>query len=514
MKQIKRVVSFLLTFCLLTVMTPAVQADGELTVSQEMVDVLKDMEGFYARPYWDYKQWTVGYGTRCPGAPESPDAPESSWSEVFRGYMQNGISKDAAEDLLREELIGFEANVHSFAQTHNLQLKQQEFDALVSFTYNLGPGWMNGGYMQRAVVSGARGSEFLYAITLYSKAGGEYILQDRRLCEANMYLNGVYRAYNSGADALPENYRYVLLDGNGGTVRYGICGYDAAEPTGIRVEFTNIPKGQKPDGTPYEYTIEGWYTAEGRKVELLDGTVDRNTVLYANWTDDTGKPVSLAKGISVSVEVTVTAETANICVGPAAFYPVEATAAKDTKLQLTEIHHGWGKTQQGWLKLADTDYTGVPVEARMGTVTGSKVNYRVGPSIGTQVAGQKFQGDRIKIVKIDYSQAPNWGMMEDGYWIRLDFVQLDDPNNPNQPTPPAQPNQPEVPVEDPVRKGDLTGDDKINSLDGLLLLRYLNGWNVEVQSPDAMDVNADGKVNSLDGLLLLRYLNGWDVSLQ
>ncbi len=62
--------------------------------------------------------------------------------------------------------------------------------------------------------------------------------------------------------------------------------------------------------------------------------------------------------------------------------------------------------------------------------------------------------------------------------------------------------------------GDLTGDDRINSLDGLMLMRYLNGWsNLSIASPEAMDVNADGKVNSLDGLLLMRHLNGWNVQL-
>ena len=70
----------------------------------------------------------------------------------------------------------------------------------------------------------------------------------------------------------------------------------------------------------------------------------------------------------------------------------------------------------------------------------------------------------------------------------------------------------EVSVVD-IKPGDLTGDDKINSLDGLLLMRYLNGWNVNIASPEAMDVNGDGKVNSLDGLILMRYLNGWNVTL-
>lgn len=65
----------------------------------------------------------------------------------------------------------------------------------------------------------------------------------------------------------------------------------------------------------------------------------------------------------------------------------------------------------------------------------------------------------------------------------------------------------------PYSAGDLTGDDKINSLDGLMLLRHLNGWNIDIAVPEAMDVNADGKVNSLDGLMLLRYLNGWNIQL-
>lgn len=61
--------------------------------------------------------------------------------------------------------------------------------------------------------------------------------------------------------------------------------------------------------------------------------------------------------------------------------------------------------------------------------------------------------------------------------------------------------------------GDLNGDSLINSLDGLMLLRYLNGWDIDIATPESMDVNGDGKVNSLDGLILMRYLNGWKVTL-
>lgn len=73
-----------------------------------------------------------------------------------------------------------------------------------------------------------------------------------------------------------------------------------------------------------------------------------------------------------------------------------------------------------------------------------------------------------------------------------------------------------VPVVDPSASflyGDLNADGIVDSLDGLLLLRELNGWQQEIASPQAMDVSGDGVVDSLDGLILLRYLNGWDVTL-
>ena len=37
----------------------------EMTTSQSMVDMIKDMEGFSAEPYWDVNQWSIGYGSCC-----------------------------------------------------------------------------------------------------------------------------------------------------------------------------------------------------------------------------------------------------------------------------------------------------------------------------------------------------------------------------------------------------------------------------------------------------------------
>lgn len=62
--------------------------------------------------------------------------------------------------------------------------------------------------------------------------------------------------------------------------------------------------------------------------------------------------------------------------------------------------------------------------------------------------------------------------------------------------------------------GDISGDGKVDTLDGLLLMQYLNGWDIAIPNPEAMDVSGDGKVDSLDGLIMMRYLNGWNVTLK
>ena len=60
-----------------------VSAATDMTSSDEAIRILKLEEGFSAKPYWDYAQWTVGYGTRCP-------------DDKLEEYKKNGISKEDA----------------------------------------------------------------------------------------------------------------------------------------------------------------------------------------------------------------------------------------------------------------------------------------------------------------------------------------------------------------------------------------------------------------------------------
>lgn len=48
------------------------------------------------------------------------------------------ITEDEAERLLRGDLEAFVSGVRALAREHNVTLKQHEFDALVSFSFNVG----------------------------------------------------------------------------------------------------------------------------------------------------------------------------------------------------------------------------------------------------------------------------------------------------------------------------------------------------------------------------------------
>ena len=129
--------------------------EGPMKVSDELLRVLKQLEGFSPYAYWDYKQYSIGYGSKCPEGMETY-------------YQNNPISLEYAEELLRGELDYFEEKINDFITRNSLTLSQHQYDALVSFTYNTGANWTNGttGNFNSAVISGDTGSHFIYGIML------------------------------------------------------------------------------------------------------------------------------------------------------------------------------------------------------------------------------------------------------------------------------------------------------------------------------------------------------------
>ena len=88
-----------------------------LRTSEQLIALLKQKEGFRATAYWDYAQYSIGYGSAC-----------------TKDEYPNGITEAQADILLRKMLQKFETSLDKFLQDSNLTLTDNQYDALISLT--------------------------------------------------------------------------------------------------------------------------------------------------------------------------------------------------------------------------------------------------------------------------------------------------------------------------------------------------------------------------------------------
>ena len=196
----KRFVCFLLAVIMIAAMVPATAittfAASEWATSDKAISILKEYEGFEEFQYKSGSHYYIGYG-----------------SQIKDGDYPNGISKEDATALLKKHLKdNVDPVINAFTAKNNLNLRQNQHDALAMFIYNYGS---LPTALSEAVRTGKTGNEFISIITDPAYVGGSPAgenfkgLMNRRLSEANMYLNASY-AYNK-----PANFTYVILDVDG-----------------------------------------------------------------------------------------------------------------------------------------------------------------------------------------------------------------------------------------------------------------------------------------------------------
>ena len=387
-------------------------AVSKMTVSEEMVEMLKGMEGFDAVPFWDYSQWTVGFGSTCP-------------EEDRARYTAEGISPEEAHLLMLDQLAEFEADVNAFMVKNQLQLTQNQFDALVSFVYNVGSAVLrnNESTVIQAILNGAEGNDFLYAIGQWCAAGGDFLygLLRRRMMEAYMYLYGTY------STTLPNTFCYVKYDPNGGLRDTRAQGYD----TNMAAVPLSVPRREG-------YIFTGWYTAAsgGEKVTVLDETTNGMT-LYAHWEAGSHTP-DVSTDPVTGVLVTVTENDVKVRQSPSAKGSVISQVYRGEKLTITGLTEKdgtlWGYFSRGWVCLEYTDYfeitgtdrpgTGsdidadiqVPIKATVLSTSGVTV-YR-GPNSTYPKVGSLAESDTVLILEVMNFCNQLWGRYEGG-WICL-----------------------------------------------------------------------------------------------
>lgn len=151
---------------------------GEMKVSDEMVKFIEEHEGFSATAYNGVDSWnsTIGYGHVITG-----------------GENIDMLTRSSAEELLREDLKSCEASVRR--EFKGTKLTQNQFDALVSFAYNLGANiWSRTPKLVSDIKSGASADVIKADFENCAKCNGRVVqgLVNRRLDEWNVFANGIY----------------------------------------------------------------------------------------------------------------------------------------------------------------------------------------------------------------------------------------------------------------------------------------------------------------------------------
>ena len=397
----KRLWCMLLAAALLLSLIPAfalpTQAASNMKTSEECIAILKKMEGFVKYPIYDHGQYSVGYGSGC-GKDDYP----------------NGITEEEADALLREYLEDMEKAVNGFVNRSKIVLPQNQFDALMLFTYNCGPNWVNGdGDFRQAVLDGTMGNNFLFYITQWSSASSQLHmgLVNRRLIEADMYLNGSYE------NRKPENYTYVVYDNNEGVGQAKVQGYDY-----------DMPAYVKPVPTRENYRFLGWYSEAENGLWVTALTKDHaEMTLYAHWQENT---VTADQGVPAQYDIPsaqlVSRDYFNAPGGEVRGSLNESARAYIVAEYVDDSGMKWGRLPNNcWVKLGDPRLgTGDDTEVIVGvevTVTGDYVNVRTGPGTNFKAIAAVLEGDKVLITQTKMVDNILWGKFRAG-WICLDYT--------------------------------------------------------------------------------------------
>ena len=136
-----------------------------MNISNEGISLIKKFEGCELEAYQDVVGvWTIGYGHT---------------KDVRQGMS---ITKEQADNMLINELDEYCDHVEKAV---TVDLNQNQFDALVSWTYNLGPTNLNASTMLK-VLNNKDFDEVPAQIKRWNKAGGKVLegLVRRREAEA------------------------------------------------------------------------------------------------------------------------------------------------------------------------------------------------------------------------------------------------------------------------------------------------------------------------------------------
>lgn len=146
-----------------------------MKTSQAGVDLIKQFEGLeltaYPDPGTGGEPWTIGYG--------------------HTGGVKPGdtVTEAEAEEILRQDLARFEDCVNAYV---SVPITQSEFDALVSFAFNVGCGALKSSTLLR-LLNGGDHEAAAQQFPRWNKAAGRVMagLTRRREAERDLFVKEI-----------------------------------------------------------------------------------------------------------------------------------------------------------------------------------------------------------------------------------------------------------------------------------------------------------------------------------
>jgi lysozyme len=146
----------------------------KMTTSRKGLQLIKGFEGLRLGSYkCPAGVWTIGYGHT---------------KGVKQGQV---IDQMRADDMLIEDIAPIERLLNSIG----INFRQEQFDALVSWIFNLGAGAFGSSTLKKKILSDAKDEEIAAEIIRWVNSGGKPMagLKRRRVAEANMFVG--YEVY-------------------------------------------------------------------------------------------------------------------------------------------------------------------------------------------------------------------------------------------------------------------------------------------------------------------------------
>ena len=128
---------------------------------------------------------------RCPAG-----VPTIGWGHTKDVRMGQRITQAMAEEMLVEDIAPIERTLNGL----KINFRQEQFDALVSWIFNLGAGNFKSSTMYKRILADAKDEEITDSLIKWTYSGKQQLpgLMKRRVAEANLFIGYERYKINKG----------------------------------------------------------------------------------------------------------------------------------------------------------------------------------------------------------------------------------------------------------------------------------------------------------------------------